>query len=935
MVEETLPKAVFIMIRQRLYNPAQLTPDELKASFVARGDTLAELLRLLANQTPGRPCQHMMLIGPRGMGKTTLGLRFLHAILEAPDLAMGWQPVPFYEESYDIGDLADFWLAALRHLTRATDDPVWADTADALVKDHRDHERLAAYALAALMDYCQSSGKRLLLFVENLDGILTQLRGDREAHALRAHLIERPEILVLGSANTVFDAIRGHGRPLYEFFRLFFLHGIGAEETGRLLDMLAGREGRPDIQQALNLERGRLETLRRLTGGNPRLLVLACRMLIESPLGSAFEDLEQLIDEQTPYFKARIEELPIQARKVFHCLADGWKPMLAKEVADTAQLTSSHASAQIKQLVEKGYAREVHLPEAKRTRYEVRDRFYNIYYLLRFSPTNRNRLERLVTFLHDMFGMTGMRRMYPTFLETLRTDRSRTGDLSDWIEIMAGYVAADTDFQGREDWRRKALELARDLIGPNTPVAESIQRVFTAQYPTIQSNIDEWMQSGRELLKSDNYIDAERAYRKAVDLQPDNLVARIMLGLALNFRGHHKDSCSEFDHVLENAPQDDSLKSRTSIVAALSGRSLACYELERTEFAVATSRKVAECVGPNDSVVLRRLAASTFATNGSILSKFSRPKEAIDIWAQGLGFIRPDDPEDSRLVATKMLTGMGSALVKVERHGEAIDARQRVSEYVNADDTIKLRKEVMRALIANSVALFPEEYGQDSTLENYGESIAAMRSASEYVRPDDPKEMRVLVGELLSIAGHLLNLYGRFGEAEVASRKATDIDPSHGESWRVLAEAILQQPDDARLTEAEECARRASDLAPGNPIALRTLSDVLSRLGKSTESLDYLARSLRVGGGEVQLSSVAGLTESLVSAVASGNGRRVKRMMEEAGLTESMEPLWHAVRSDLGEEIDPLPAEIMDTVKEIRLKFKQMRTCTPPTVPER
>ena len=202
---------------------------------------------------------------------------------------------------------------------------------------------------------------------------------------------------------------------------------------------------------------------------------------------------------------------------------------------------------------------------------------------------------------------------------------------------------------------------------------------------------------------------------------------------------------------------------------------------------------------------------------------------------------------------------MGSALVKVERHGEAIDARQRVSEYVNADDTIKLRKEVMRALIANSVALFPEEYGQDSTLENYGESIAAMRSASEYVRPDDPKEMRVLVGELLSIAGHLLNLYGRFGEAEVASRKATDIDPSHGESWRVLAEAILQQPDDARLTEAEECARRASDLAPGNPIALRTLSDVLSRLEKSTESLGYLARSLRVGGGEVQLSSVAGI----------------------------------------------------------------------------
>ena len=115
------------MIRRRLYNPAQLTPDELKASFVARGETLAEMLRLLREQTPSRPCQHMMLIGPRGMGKTTLGLRFLHAVEETPELAAIWQPVPFHEESYGIGDLADFWLAALRHLSRATDNSEWAD----------------------------------------------------------------------------------------------------------------------------------------------------------------------------------------------------------------------------------------------------------------------------------------------------------------------------------------------------------------------------------------------------------------------------------------------------------------------------------------------------------------------------------------------------------------------------------------------------------------------------------------------------------------------------------------------------------------------------------------------------------------------------------------------------------------------------------------
>ena len=48
--------------------------------------------------------------------------------------------------------------------------------------------------------------------------------------------------------------------------------------------------------------------------------------------------------------------------------------------------------------------------------------------------------------------------------------------------------------------------------------------------------------------------------------------------------------------------------------------------------------------------------------------------------------------------------------------------------------------------------------------------------------------------------GMLLNLFEDFGRAEAACRKATDIDPSHAKSWRVLAEAILRQEGDARLS---------------------------------------------------------------------------------------------------------------------------------------
>ena len=92
------------------------------------------------------------------MGKTTLGLRFLLSIEEDSELAGSWQAVAFNEESYGIGDLADFWLTALDHLSRATDEPRWAERADAIREDESDPERQAVYARAALRDL--PSGER-------------------------------------------------------------------------------------------------------------------------------------------------------------------------------------------------------------------------------------------------------------------------------------------------------------------------------------------------------------------------------------------------------------------------------------------------------------------------------------------------------------------------------------------------------------------------------------------------------------------------------------------------------------------------------------------------------------------------------------------------------------------------------------------------------
>ena len=786
------------MTRRRLYNPAQLTPEELKASFVAREDTLAEMLRLIGEQRPGHPCQHMMLIGPRGMGKTTLGLRLLHEILETPALVAAWQPVAFHEESYGVSNLADFWLTALNHLSRATADARWADRAVALARDERDDRRLAAYALAALMDYCQTSGKRLILFVENIDIVFKQLGDERQIHELRAALIERPEILLIGSANTVFEAIHSHGEPLYEFFRLFILKGLGPEDTRRILATLAKDEGRPEVIEIPDREAGRLETIRRMTGGNPRLVVLACQILIESPLGSSFEDLERLIDEQTPYFKARIEELPVQARKVFHCLAEGWKPMQAREVADAAKLSSSHASAQLKQLMEKGYAREVALPDAKRSLYEVGDRFYNIYYVLRFSRTGRDRLARLIAFLHDLFGPVGMRTMYPAALEGLRTGLYG-GEPFSLLGILAGYVAKDEDFTGRDDWLRQALALAGDTLGPNDPVLAEIRESFAAYDPATSDRLTELLSRSGELSKAGRFQEAEALCRAAVEETPNNAGAWTALAFTLLDAGRHRAAITAFDRVPGDPFPDDKSVSGVLAAAALVAKTQALYLLKRYAEAVAVVNPFEENLAPSDAAALIHLAAWVFHFRGMAFAKLDRHEEAMAAWKRVAEYVQGDGPPELRHMAAKSLCDKGATLYQLDRYDEAMVAWQRAAEYVHVDDASELRELATTALM--------------------------------------------------------------------------------GSFFLLLA------------------------------------------LGRDDESLDTLEHALHIGGGEYESQQRPLLTASLCEAVATGHGEWVKRVMEEKGLTESMEPLWHAVRAELGEELEPLPAEIMDAVTDIRRKF--------------
>ncbi len=93
-----------------VYNPDLLSKEQLTQIFVARADILGRILEDLRLSGPGRRQQHKLIVGQRGMGKSTLLRRIQYAVEDSPELNPRFLSLSFPEEQYNVTRLSDFYL---------------------------------------------------------------------------------------------------------------------------------------------------------------------------------------------------------------------------------------------------------------------------------------------------------------------------------------------------------------------------------------------------------------------------------------------------------------------------------------------------------------------------------------------------------------------------------------------------------------------------------------------------------------------------------------------------------------------------------------------------------------------------------------------------------------------------------------------------------
>jgi energy-coupling factor transporter ATP-binding protein EcfA2 len=392
-----------------LYNPHLLPRQDLIETFVARQPLLDELFDDLRRGGG----QHHLLVGNRGSGKTTLLLRLATAIEDDQKLAKKCIPLRFPEEQYNVSRPSDFWMNAIDALVDALerqDDRTAATRLESSLAEleHLEEPERAKRSFTILATWAKQARRSIVLLIDNLDLILDRLADS--LWDLREALSIDNRLIVIGASSKFIEEAIEYQSPFYDFFHIHEFAPLSEEEARSIVLSLARRANTPQVAEVLERDPGRFKALYVLTGGTPRTLALLHTVLALDHSDRIERDLDGLLDQLTPYYKARFDDLPSQSQVIVDKVALHWHPITAAECQAATHLDLNTVSAQLSRLVKSGLLTKVSLPGPNKLGFQLSERFFNIWYLMRASRRLRRRLSWFVEFLRIFYGEEDLRR---------------------------------------------------------------------------------------------------------------------------------------------------------------------------------------------------------------------------------------------------------------------------------------------------------------------------------------------------------------------------------------------------------------------------------------------------------------------------------------------------------------------------------------------
>lgn len=392
-----------------LYNPQRLTDSQIEALFIVRKKQFELLIDSLKEESNDSIPQHHLIIAQRGMGKTTM-LKRIEVELRKDGYKGQYLPLLFPEEQYNVKDIAEFWLNCIDVLADAMDieqNIEFAEKIDNKIEELskiKDSRILSSMAYDYLMQVSKELGRRPVLLIDNMNMIFDRL-DKNEQHLLRSLLMKNKAPIIIGGSAVYIEDTTDYGAPFYDAFRMHYLERLTMDELFEVLINLAKITDETAIIPTIREKKARIRALHQLTGGNPRTTVMLFRLIVKGFSKDINEDLESLLDEVTPIYKARFEELSEQMQVIVDAIALHWDPITLEKLREITRYENGQISPQLKRLSDMGWIEKPKGSKNKGGAYEMSERFFNIWFLMRRSSRRHKKgVYCLSRFLEAYYG---------------------------------------------------------------------------------------------------------------------------------------------------------------------------------------------------------------------------------------------------------------------------------------------------------------------------------------------------------------------------------------------------------------------------------------------------------------------------------------------------------------------------------------------------
>ncbi|MFT5661337.1 MAG: tetratricopeptide (TPR) repeat protein [Sulfurimonas sp.] len=405
------------------YSRYKYIPDEIEEKtflekFVVRTEIFDDIFEDIKSADYDVSNQHYILVGQRGQGKTSLLRKIQLEVQNDKKLSKFLLPIKFSEEQYQIRTLCRLWEVVAEYLENIYEEE-FEGLLDVMEK-HLEENDYALRCFSYLEDKIKLQNKKLILLIDNIDELFGKLK-EKEQRQLREILLSSSSFRIIGGSTKMLEQHHDYAKPFYEFFKIIKLKGLNYSDSVKFLKTIAKDEEKEKINNIIKNTPQRVETIRQLTGGVPRTLVMLYDIFIDDESNS-FEDLLKILNDATPLYKERMDNLPRTLQDIVHNIAMNWDGVTTKELAKKTRLSSANVSSQLKQL-EKYQIIEFE-STGKNKIYKIHERFFNIWYLIRFGrKKDRNKVEWLVKFLTAWYSGKELEERASRFIDSIKNKK--------------------------------------------------------------------------------------------------------------------------------------------------------------------------------------------------------------------------------------------------------------------------------------------------------------------------------------------------------------------------------------------------------------------------------------------------------------------------------------------------------------------------------